>query len=87
MIQYFKPCHHTIVNKSAMAIITFIEALTTDTEVPGWASLAMAVTLFAGIQLLSLGILGEYVGRIFQSGHRKTFVVRECVRPSDKVEV
>lgn len=34
-------------------------------DVPGFASLIVSVTFLAGIQLLSLGVLGEYIGRIF----------------------
>jgi dolichol-phosphate mannosyltransferase len=32
--------------------------------VPGWASLTVAVVFLAGIQLLVLGVIGEYIGRI-----------------------
>jgi len=34
-------------------------------DVPGWATLACVMLFFSGVQLLSIGILGEYVGRIF----------------------
>jgi glycosyltransferase involved in cell wall biosynthesis len=34
-------------------------------DVPGWATLVTGMMLFSGVQLLSIGILGEYVGRIF----------------------
>ena len=34
-------------------------------EVPGWATLVCGMAFFSGVQLLSIGILGEYVGRIF----------------------
>ncbi len=34
-------------------------------DTPGFASLIVSVTFLAGVQLLSLGVLGEYVGRIF----------------------
>ncbi len=34
-------------------------------DVPGYASLIVSVTFLAGIQLLSLGVIGEYIGRIF----------------------
>lgn len=34
-------------------------------DVPGYASLMVAITFFGGIQLLSIGILGEYIARIF----------------------
>jgi hypothetical protein len=32
---------------------------------PGWPTLAAGLMFFSGIQLLSIGILGEYIGRIF----------------------
>lgn len=34
-------------------------------EVPGWATLIVAISLLGGIQLLFIGILGEYIGRIY----------------------
>ena len=34
-------------------------------NVPGWATIVVSVMFFSGVQLLSIGILGEYVGRIF----------------------
>jgi glycosyltransferase involved in cell wall biosynthesis len=34
-------------------------------NVPGWATLVTSMMFFSGVQLLSIGILGEYVGRIF----------------------
>lgn len=62
---------------SAVAIA--VEAFLFPSDEQGWASLAMAVVVFSGIQLFALGIVGEYVGRIFQAGHRRPFVVREVV--------
>jgi glycosyltransferase involved in cell wall biosynthesis len=34
-------------------------------DVPGWATIVTGIMLFSGVQLLSIGILGEYIGRIF----------------------
>jgi len=34
-------------------------------HLPGWSSLTVAIFFFAGIQILSIGILGEYISRIF----------------------
>jgi dolichol-phosphate mannosyltransferase len=49
-----------------------------DSVVPGWASTAGLLAFLGGIQLLTLGILGEYVGRIFTAHlDRPPFVVRE----------
>jgi len=49
----------------ATAIYFAIRILVFGVEVPGFATLIISVTFLAGIQLLSLGILGEYIGRIF----------------------
>jgi len=37
-----------------------------DDAVPGWATLGASVTFLGGIQLIGIGILGEYIGRIFE---------------------
>jgi undecaprenyl-phosphate 4-deoxy-4-formamido-L-arabinose transferase len=48
-------------------------------EIPaGWASLIITVTFFAGLQLCVLGLIGEYLGRLFFTVNRlPQFVVRE----------
>lgn len=38
---------------------------------PGWASIIVSVTMFAGIQLCVLGVIGEYVGRLFLTENRQ----------------
>jgi polyisoprenyl-phosphate glycosyltransferase len=40
-------------------------ALFTDRAVPGWASTALPMYLLGGIQLLCLGVMGEYIGKIY----------------------
>ncbi len=48
---------------------------------PGWASLAAAVLLLSGVQLLILGLIGEYLGRLYLTLNRKPqAVVREVVK-------
>lgn len=42
-----------------------LNTLIEGVSVPGWATLAAGMTLLGGIQLLFLGIVGEYVGRIY----------------------
>jgi polyisoprenyl-phosphate glycosyltransferase len=52
--------------------------LTARGVVPGWASTVGLLSLLGGIQLLTLGIVGEYLGRLFISNqNRPSFVVRE----------
>lgn len=46
--------------------------------VPGWASILVLVSLIGGIQLMVLGVFGEYLGRVHaQSRRRPLYVVRE----------
>ena len=54
---------------------------------PGWASLMAAVLLLSGVQLLILGIVGEYLGRLYLTMNRKPqFVVKEvCRRQPDSI--
>ena len=47
------------------ALFIIIRTIIYGIDVPGYASLLVAVMFFGGIQLLSIGILGEYIGRIF----------------------
>lgn len=47
-------------------------------EVPGYASLLCLILFFGGLQLLGIGILGEYLGRTYmESKKRPVYVVRE----------
>jgi len=60
-----------------------VEHYTMGTDVPGWATLAVSMMFFSGVQLLSIGILGEYVGRIFDEvKQRPVYLVRHDSGPS-----
>jgi len=48
----------------AYAIWSLVVKLTGLYEVPGWTSIVLAVTLIGGMQLIMLGVIGEYVGEI-----------------------
>ena len=44
----------------------------------GWASLACIILFIGGIQLISLGVLGEYIGKIYlESKHRPRYIISE----------
>jgi undecaprenyl-phosphate 4-deoxy-4-formamido-L-arabinose transferase len=54
---------------------------------PGWASIIVSITLFSGIQLIVLGVIGEYLGRLFLTENRQPqFVVRETYGVQTKEE-
>ena len=66
------------------AIFIVVRTLTSGIEVPGYASMMVAVLFLGGLQLLSLGVLGEYVGRILtEVKHRPLYVVRETIGSGD----
>jgi hypothetical protein len=60
----------------------FIKHLVAGGElVPGWTSIMSAITIFGTIQLLLLGVFGEYLGRVYeQVKHRPLYVVQEIRR-------
>lgn len=60
------------------AIVIIVRTLVRGIDVPGYASTMVVVLLLGGIQLLSLGIIGEYLGRVFtQTKHRPNYLIEE----------
>ncbi|HEY1172962.1 MAG TPA: glycosyltransferase family 2 protein [Verrucomicrobiae bacterium] len=63
-----------------LMIWALVSALVLDKVPPGWASLAVMVLFFGGVQLLVMGIIGEYVGRIFDEvKNRPHFIIDSSV--------
>jgi hypothetical protein len=53
-------------------------------DVPGYASIVTSIMFFSGIQLVTLGVIGEYIGRLFQeSKARPLYVVDAVVERGD----
>ena len=50
----------------------------TGYTVPGWAFLAVSIWALGGVQLLAIGVIGEYIGKIYlETKHRPKFIVAE----------
>ena len=60
-----------------MAIYAFIQKIAGHTS-EGWASLMISIWFFGGVQLLSLGLVGEYIGKIYKEAkHRPRYIIEE----------
>jgi len=60
-----------------LAVFYAIQKLTVGLNPPGFATLIVAVFFLAGIQLITIGVIGEYVGRIFEEvKQRPLYVLR-----------
>ena len=59
-------------------IIVVLEKLVWKTTIPGYATIVVLILLLGGIQLICIGIIGEYVGKIFeQSKDRPIYITKE----------
>lgn len=68
------------------AVVSGAIALATDNpelSPPGWATLAAAITFLGGVQLIGIGLLGEYIGRIYDEAKRRPTYVVGAASPSE----
>lgn len=56
---------------SVIAAIYFLIAYVKGSVVPGWSSLFVSIWFFGGLQLLSIGIIGQYIGKIYVEVKRR----------------
>jgi glycosyltransferase involved in cell wall biosynthesis len=55
-------------------------ALVTDKAIPGWASVVLPMYFLGGVQLLALGAIGEYLGKLYtETKSRPRFVIEQIV--------
>ncbi|OFX36377.1 MAG: glycosyl transferase family 2 [Bacteroidetes bacterium GWA2_32_17] len=80
-----KPLQISTIIGSIIALCAFIYgiyaisiALFTYNVVPGWTSMLASVLFIGGLQLIMIGILGEYIGKLFiENKRRPNYIIRE----------
>jgi len=66
------------------AMVVLIQTLIFGADLPGFPSLIISVMFFSGIQLISLGIIGEYLGRVYEEVKaRPLYIVSETIGLDD----
>lgn len=65
---------------AALLVVIIWKFITGETTVAGFTTIASMIALFSGAQMLAIGVLGEYVGRVHAHNMgRPTYVVRDVV--------
>ena len=68
-------------------IVVIIQKLTASITIPGYATPVVLILLLGGIQLMVLGIMGEYLARTYMQGkNRPIYIAREVVHCEKKEE-
>jgi glycosyltransferase involved in cell wall biosynthesis len=76
----------TCMGAVALGLWALALGLFTTRAVPGWTSTVGPLAFIGGVQLLSLGVIGEYVGKIYlETKRRPPYFVAERVRPDEEI--
>ncbi len=68
-----------------LAIFTFIDYFLKSSLPSGWTTLVILISMFSGVQLISLGIIGEYIGAIFDEvKQRPQYIIEERINIEDE---
>ena len=70
----------------AYALFLIIQVSVTGVVVPGYASLMVALLFFSGVQLLSIGMIGEYIARLFNEAKQRPVYILQDVIEGDPLE-
>lgn len=65
-----------------MGLWAFWVRVFSDHALPGWASIVIPLFLLSGVQLLSLGVIGEYVAKLFMEAKRRPMYFVEQISPA-----
>ena len=64
------------------ALVIVLDTLLTGVDVPGYATLSVAILFLGGIQLIGIGVLGEYIGRIYVEAKARPHYFIRCIHHS-----
>ncbi len=64
-------------------LIIIIKTLLHGSDVPGYPSLMTVILFLGGIQLMALGVIGEYLGRMFSETKQRPLYLVESIQPAD----
>lgn len=66
---------------SIIMLIYFLASYSTGETVPGWATIVTSIWGIGGLQLLAIGIIGEYIGKIYlETKERPKFIVETYLK-------
>lgn len=66
---------------SLALLISFIIKYFAQKTIPGWATIVVSIWGIGGIELLAIGVIGEYIGKIYmETKKRPTFIVEEYIK-------
>lgn len=66
-------------------IYIVLETLIFGKETPGWATVAAGIMFSTGIQLICIGVIGEYIGRIYEEvKQRPLYIVNKVLKDKDE---
>ncbi len=69
-----------------LGLWAFVEAVFLDNAIPGWASTVIPIYMICGVQLICLGIMGEYIGKIYLETKRRPRFIIETSLPKASSE-
>lgn len=75
----------SVVVAMLVGLFIVINFVVRGSVVPGFAFIALSVAMFSGVQLLSIGVMGEYLGRLYENSLRKPQYTVEAIVRAEQV--
>lgn len=67
----------------AYGLFELVQKALYGSDVPGWPTVVVSIMFFSGVQLLFIGVLGEYLARVYEEVKaRPTYLIAERLRPA-----